>query len=84
MELLKRKVYKLMKAYNRLGITSDKSAICRAKYHATFLETQHDEEYVDEKTTVEDDYEKEMLKIPNSYQMKAQSVKLIEEMKKRE
>lgn len=84
MELLKRKVYKLMKAYKSLGIGSDITPKSRAKYHAAFLETQVDEENVDDKIPVEDDYEREMLKIPNSHQMKAQSVKLIEDIKKRE
>lgn len=84
MELLKRKVYKLMKAYKSLGISSDKRAMARFKYHAAFLETQFDEEIVDDKIPADDDYEKELLKIPNSHQMKAQSVKLIEDIKKRD
>lgn len=87
MALLKRKVYKLMQAFNRLGIKKDKLPIGREKYHQEFLNSLQIPEVVEEEQGVanqDDDYIKAMMTIPNSKQLKALSAKVCEEVVKRE
>lgn len=87
MALLKRKVYKLMQAYNRLGIKKDKLPIGREKYHQEFLNTIQVPEVVEDEqgvAAIDDDYVKAMMTIPNSKQLKALSAKVCEEVIKRD
>lgn len=87
MTLLKRKVYKLVSAYKRLGINNNKLKIGKEKYHQEFLNTIHVPESVEDEqgvATIDDDYVKAMMTIPSSKQLKALSAKVCEEFLKRE
>lgn len=87
MHLLKRKLYRLMKAY---GKTKTPVMIVehRNAYHTSFLASCRDKENVEEDqqqgTVIEDDQDKAMVNIPNRKQIKAQSARLVEEVLKRD
>ncbi|KAL7728292.1 hypothetical protein ACLKA6_007398 [Drosophila palustris] len=86
MHLLKRKVYKLMKAYD-YNTTPKMLAENREAYHVKFMANRVPNESVEEEqqgTVIEDDPNKAMANIPSRKQIKAQSARLVEEASKRE
>lgn len=88
MHMVKRKIYKLMKAYTvELKAATIKRNV--EEYHADFLASLDMYEPVDNdeppQTAPEDDIlqeNKTMANVPNRKQIKAQSAKLIEELAK--
>lgn len=90
MHMVKRKIYKLMKAYTvELKPTTIKRNV--EEYHADFLASLDMNEPVDAdeppQTAPEDDIlqeNKTMANVPNRKQIKAQSAKLLEELAKRD
>lgn len=86
MQLLKRKVYKLMGAYKKLNINKEDIAIGKVKYEQELLKSLTVSEITEDQETAaqDDDYHKAMKNIPNSKQLKAQSARLVEHCLKRE
>ncbi|XP_034116398.1 uncharacterized protein LOC117576003 isoform X1 [Drosophila albomicans] len=87
MILLKRKVYKLMKAFKAIDPTPEMIEHGREAYHMKFLSgfTAHDN--IDEdhqQAAIDDDDDKAMAAIPSRKLLKAQSARLVEEASKRD
>lgn len=87
MAVLKRKVFKLMRAFNPKMEASIKD--CREKYHIQFLEVfnssdTYDGEQQEVKNMDDDIMESKTLNVPTNKQIKAQSVKVLENVKREE
>lgn len=90
MHLLKRKLYKLMKGYEKLAEANNREPISsfREKYHKRFLSTRLS--YMDTQGTEGDmkvvDYDdgKVYLSVPSRKQIKTLSAKVVEEAKAHE
>ncbi|KAH8310670.1 hypothetical protein KR044_002477 [Drosophila immigrans] len=88
MNLLKRKVYKLMKGFQASHTTPEMIKQNRDTYHIKFLSGFCGHEYVEEDqqqtAVIEDENNKAMATIPSRKQIKAQSARLVEEAFKRD
>lgn len=87
MALLKRKVFRLMRAFNPKLEASIK--VCKEKYHTEFLDVfnnsdNYDGEQQEVKNIDDDIMETKALNVPSNKQIKAQSLKVLENVKREE